>query len=363
MSSVWGERLKISLFGESHGPAIGVVIDGLPAGERIDEAELAAALARRAPGKSPAVTARRETDTPEFLSGLINFVTTGAPLCIVIRNQDAHSGDYAQFSHIPRPGHADFTAGVRYSGFCDYRGGGHFSGRLTAPLAAAGNICAQILARRGVTVGAHLFSCAGISDAPLDPAGVTPEQLAAMVSSPFPVIDSARGAQMLEKIAALRAAGDSAGGVVECAASGVAPGLGGPFVGVESVISSLLFAVPGVKGVEFGSGFAAAGLTGSSNNDAFECENGRVVTETNNHGGILGGITSGMPVIVRAAFKPTPSIAVEQQSVDLDTMTGTRLSIKGRHDPCIAVRAVPVVEAAVSTALLELYLEGKGYGA
>ena len=362
MSSTWGDRIKISIFGESHGPGIGVVVDGLPAGEKIDADELRFQLSRRAPGHGPVSTARSEPDEPEFISGLYRGVTDGSPLCSVIRNIDTHSGDYFGLDHIPRPGHADYSAGVRFGRHNDFRGGGHFSGRLTAPLVLAGAVCRQILERRGVTVGAHLYACAGIPDTPLDTTRCNAGLLVSLTHAPFPVLDPASGDRMLAAIESARTAGDSVGGIVECAAVGLPAGLGDSFAGCESLISSLVFAIPGVKGVEFGAGFGAAGLRGSENNDPFILSGGRVMTETNNHGGLLGGITTGMPLVVRAAFKPTPSIALPQRSVDLDTLKPTELRVKGRHDPCIAVRAVPVVESAVCACILELFMEAYGYG-
>ena len=358
MSSEFGSLLKISVFGQSHGRAIGVVVDGLPAGEAIDLEELNAFLARRKPGKSPLSTARREADAPVFLSGLENGVTCGAPLCAVIENGDQHSSDYDALRDKPRPGHADYTAFVKWGGQADMRGGGHFSGRLTAPLCIAGGIAKQILARRGIFVGAHLSEVAGIPDAafPLHP---TPELLSAVAAKDFPVLDEEAGARMQQAILEARQEGDSVGGIVECAAIGLPAGLGEPmFGGVENRLAAALFGIPAVKGVEFGAGFAAARLRGSQNNDPFTMNHGRVETVSNHAGGILGGITSGMPVIVRAALKPTPSIARPQQTVSLQAGEETQLQIRGRHDPCIAHRAVPVVEAVTAAVLLDLLLEG-----
>lgn len=357
MSSSWGKNLHLSLFGESHGAAVGVVLDSLPAGERIDMDELAAFMARRAPGSGAFSTKRKEADSPRFLSGVQNALTCGTPLCISIENTDTRSGDYRQQETLARPSHADFTGFVRYGGHNDIRGGGHFSGRLTAPLVAAGGIALQILARRGVSIGAHLYSVGGVQDRPFDSVALTTEQLSAPQKKPFPVQDDKKGAEMLAQIEAVRKEGDSIGGIVECAALGLPVGIGSPmFYGVENVISSLLFGIPAVKGVEFGEGFAACALRGSQNNDAFILQNGEIKTQTNRHGGILGGITSGMPLILRAAFKPTPSIAQEQRTVDFLHKTEATLTIKGRHDPCLAVRAVPCVEAAVALALLDMML-------
>ena len=362
MSSMWGERLKISIFGESHGVGIGVVLDGLPAGEKIDPDELAFQMSRRAPGRDSTSTRRVESDQPEILSGLFENSTNGAPLCAIIRNNDTHSGDYSQLSHIPRPGHADYTAHIRYGGHNDYRGGGHFSGRLTAPLTFAGAVCRQILARRGITIGAHLFSVADVADTPFDPVAIDSGSLASLAKKPFPSLDDREGGHMRTAIEKARLDGDSVGGVVECAAVGLPAGLGDPiFGGVESKLSSLVFGIPAVKGLEFGSGFAGSALHGSENNDPYTIKDGSVQTAANHHGGILGGISSGMPLIFRAAFKPTPSIFKQQQSVDLDTNTETPLTVHGRHDPCVAVRAVPVVEAAAAVCILDLLLEAFGY--
>ena len=358
MSSEFGKLLKISVFGQSHGKAIGVVIDGLPAGEAVDLEELDAFLARRRPGKSPLSTARREADAPVFLSGLENGITCGAPLCAVIENGDQHSSDYDQLRDRPRPGHADYTAYVKWGGQADMRGGGHFSGRLTAPLCVAGGIAKQILARRGVYVGAHLASVGAESDAsfPLRP---TAELFDAVAAKPFPVIDDDAGERMRAVILAAKNDGDSVGGVIECAAVGLPAGLGEPmFGGVENRLAAALFGIPAVKGVEFGDGFAAARARGSENNDPFCMEDGRVVTETNHAGGILGGITDGMPLVLRTAVKPTPSIARPQRTVSLSAGEDTDLVIRGRHDPCIAHRAVPVVEAVTAAVLLDLLLEG-----
>ena len=358
MSSEFGKILKVSVFGQSHGKAIGVNIDGLPAGESIDLEELQRFLDRRRPGKSPLSTARKEGDVPEFLSGLENGKTCGAPLCAIIRNSDQHSGDYTELADKPRPGHADYTAWVKWKGFADMRGGGHFSGRLTAPLCIAGGIAKQILARRGIYVGAHLDSVGTACDEhfPLYPTKELFEEIAA---KPFPALSDNDGARMQDVILAAKNALDSVGGVIECAAIGLPAGLGDPmFDGVENRLAAALFGIPAVKGVEFGAGFNAAARRGSENNDAFTVENGRISAATNRSGGILGGITTGMPLVLRAAFKPTPSIAKEQRTVSLSRMENTNLTIHGRHDPCIAHRAVPVVEAVTATVLLDLLLEG-----
>ena len=358
MSSEFGHLLKISVFGQSHGKAIGVVVDGLPAGEAIDLDELQAFLDRRKPGKNRLSTARKESDAPTFLSGLENGKTCGAPLCAVIENGDQHSGDYAGLTDTPRPGHADYTAAVKWGGQADMRGGGHFSGRLTAPLCIAGGIAKQILARRGIHVGAHLAEVAGIADDPF-PLHPTAELFEKLAAKDFPVLDDGAGERMQQAILAAREALDSVGGIVECAAIGLPAGLGDPmFDGVENRLAAALFGIPAVKGVEFGAGFAAARSRGSENNDAFSVQNGAVVTDTNHAGGILGGITNGMPILLRTAMKPTPSIARAQKTVRLSQMEEIPLEIRGRHDPCIAHRAVPVVEAVTAAVLLDLLLEG-----
>lgn len=362
MSSEYGRKLKISVFGQSHGRAIGVNIDGLPAGEAIDMEELLAFMARRAPGGELA-TKRREPDIPVFLSGFENGKTCGFPLCAVIENKDQRSGDYTGLTVTPRPGHADYTAGLRYSGYADMRGGGHFSGRLTAPLCIAGGIAKQLLARRGIYVGAHLLSVANIEDEPF-PLEPSREMLDALGKKEIPVINGETGKKMAEAIKAAAGEMDSVGGVIECAVTGIPAGIGSPmFDGVENRLAQAVFGIPAVKGLEFGAGFKAASMKGSENNDPFVIADGRIRTETNNCGGVLGGITTGMPVLFRAAFKPTPSIAGEQRTVDIINMKNTVLNIKGRHDPCVAVRAVPVVEAVAATVILDMLLEGNDNGA
>ncbi len=359
MSSIFGTNLKISIFGQSHAPAVGVTIDGLPVGEPIDMDRLRAFMARRAPGGKTWSTQRREADEPEIVCGIAGGRTCGAPLTVLIRNTDVRPGDYSAFSDTPRPAHADYTGRIRYSGWNDFSGGGHFSGRLTAPLCAAGGICAQILSRRGIEIGAHLLRAGGAEDAPFDPAGVTAAQLQQVRSAAFPTLLESAGIQMQAAIEQARQDGDSIGGVIECAAVGVPAGFGSPiFDGVENRIAQAVFGIPGVKGLEFGSGFAGSGRRGSQNNDAFTVSDGEVRTVTNNHGGLLGGITSGMPILFRIAMKPTPSIYKPQQSVDLQSMTAAELTIKGRHDPCIAVRAVPCAESAAAVALTDILMDG-----
>ena len=358
MASEFGNRVTVSLFGESHGTDVGAVVSGLPAGEKIDADELRAFMLRRQ-GGGAMTTARRETDEVAFLSGVRNGVTCGTPVALVIANRDARSADYEALSETPRPGHADLTARARWGRFADLRGGGHLSGRLTAPLCAAGGIAMQILGRRGVFAGAHLLRAAGVADEEF-PTFPTARMFAEIARKPLPTLSDAAGEAMARRIAEIRAMGDSAGGVVECAVTGLREGLGDPrFDGVENRMARALFGIPAVKGVEFGSGFAGADALGSENNDEFRFdEAGRVRSLTNRAGGILGGITTGMPVVARVAFKPTPSIARAQSTVRLDTGERAQIEISGRHDPCVAIRAVPVVEAACALTALDLLLEG-----
>lgn len=357
MSSVFQGALSVSIFGQSHSSAIGVVVDGLPAGEHIDPRELQAFLNRRAPGNHPWSTPRKESDEPEFLSGLVEELTCGAPLAVILRNRNTRSTDYENLRDIPRPGHGDYTAQVKYGGFQDVAGGGHFSGRLTAPLCVAGGICLQILRRYGITVGAHIASIARVEDEAFDPVSVEPALLVAVGAREFPVVNPEAGWAMQEAIDAARQEGDSVGGVIECAVTGLPAGLGEPmFDGMENRIARLVFAIPAVKGIDFGAGFGAARLRGSENNDPFYMEADRVRTRTNHAGGILGGITNGMPLLFRAAVKPTPSIAQAQDSVSLSRRVNTKLEIRGRHDPCIVPRAVPCVEAAAAIAVYDALL-------
>ena len=353
MSSTYGENLKLSIFGQSHAPAIGMTLDGIPAGLPVDLNILQAFLNRRAPGQNDYSTPRREEDRPEFLSGLLDGHTCGAPLAAIIRNTNTRSKDYSNLKDCPRPGHADYTAQVKYGGFQDVAGGGHFSGRLTAPLCIAGGLCKQWLEAREIRVGAHIAAIAGVRDEAFDP--IQPEL--DRVGTDFPVLNPEAGAKMREAIAAARMKLDSVGGIIECAVTGLPAGLGEPmFGGVESRIAQIVYGIPAVKGVEFGIGFEAADLLGSENNDPFRMENGIVVTSTNNCGGILGGITNAMPLIFRAAVKPTPSISQPQQSICLSRGENQELVVKGRHDPCIVPRAVPVVEAAAAIAIFDLLL-------
>ena len=349
MSSSYGENLRIHIFGESHGSAVGVTMEGIPAGEAVDLDGLQKFLDRRAPGRNPWSTPRKEADIPEFLSGLREGKTCGTPVTAILRSANTRSGDYDALRDVPRPGHADYTAWVKYGESRDSRGGGHFSGRLTAPLCVAGGICLQLLARQGIEVVSRIAAIGGVQD--------EGELTASTAAKTFPTVSDARGEPMRAAIGEARLAGDSLGGVIECAVLGLPAGLGDPmFDGMENRIASAVFAVPAVKGIEFGAGFAAAGLRGSENNDPFSVENGRIITTSNHCGGILGGITDGMPLTFRAAVKPTPSIARPQQSVNLKTGKIVPLTVTGRHDPCIVPRAVPCIEAAAAIAVYDALL-------
>lgn len=353
MSSTYGDNLKLSIFGQSHGPAIGMALDGIPAGLQVDLDVLQAFLNRRAPGQSDLSTPRREEDRPEFLSGILDGFTCGAPIAAVIYNKNTRSADYSNLAALPRPGHADYTAQVKYGGFQDGAGGGHFSGRLTAPLCIAGGLCLQWLKERGIRIGAHIQRIGSVSDQAFDPLAPQLDR----VGGDFPVLDPNRVEPMRREILSAKEQLDSVGGVIECAVTGLPAGLGEPmFGGVESRLAQILYGIPAVKALEFGDGFALAGMRGSQSNDPFTADRGAVRTVTNHCGGILGGITDAMPVLFRLAVKPTPSIAQPQQSVDLTTGTVQTLTVKGRHDPCIVPRAVPVVEAAAAIALYDLIL-------
>ena len=340
--------MRHMIFGESHGPAIGVVLEGVPAGLELDLEQVQKELDRRKPGQDPTATARKESDLVEVLSGVFEGKTTGAPLAMVIRNSDQHSKDYESIRYTPRPSHGDYAGFIKSRGAQDYRGGGHFSGRLTAPLVAAGAVAKQVLAGRGVQVGAHISSIYGICDAVLE----DPEELKAVAAKAFPVLDDSKGEEMRQAILETKEEQDSVGGAIECAVTGLPAGLGAPDFGcnVEGIFSQYLFAVPAVKGIEFGAGVAFSLMRGSEANDPFAVEDGKVVTKTNHAGGINGGITNGMPVTFEVTIRPTPSISLPQESVDLRTGEETEIEIHGRHDPCIVPRAVPVIEAAAALA-------------
>ncbi|QGU93984.1 chorismate synthase [Clostridium bovifaecis] len=357
MSGVWGNKIKYSIFGESHGKSIGIIIDGLPSGIDLDLEEIDREMRRRAPGKNKLTTARNEKDEFEIQSGYFNGKTTGTPLCIMIKNSDQHSRDYEKTKNLLRPAHADYTGFIKYSGFNDYRGGGHFSGRLTAPIVFAGAVAKQILREKGIIIGSHIKSIGSIEEDYFDDINIKEELLNRLANKEFPTMDEEKALKMKDEILKCKEKMDSIGGVVEGAILNLPPGIGSPFFNsVESTISSLLFSIPAVKGVEFGAGFNISKMKGSEANDEFYIEDGNIKTYTNNNGGILGGITNGMPIVFRVAFKPTPSIAKEQKTVELVSKENTTIKIQGRHDPCIVQRAVPIVEAAAAIGILELVL-------
>lgn len=360
MSTSYGKNINITVYGGSHDDEIGVVATGMPKGFRFDTEELSAFMKRRAPGQNAFSTKRREPDVPVFLSGIDSTNTlNGDTLHAVIRNTNQRSSDYNNLTFVPRPSHADFAARMKYGEAVDLRGGGHFSGRLTAPLCIVGSICLQYLKTKGIDIAAHLYAIGGVKDKPFDGVSISGSDFELLKSrSDFPVLDGDAGEQMKKIIADAAAEGDSVGGIVECAAIGLPAGLGEHmFDGIENRIASIAFGIPAVKGIEFGNGFGCASLRGSENNDPFVTDGKSITTRTNNCGGILGGMTTGMPLIFRAAMKPTPSIYKEQDSVDMVSMTNVKLTIKGRHDPCVAVRAVPVFEAVCAIALCDILLD------
>lgn len=364
MSSLYGNIIHVSIFGQSHSPAIGCSIDGLPAGIPVDFDRLQSFLDRRAPGRDETSTTRREGDAPEFLAGITEGRTNGAPIAAIIRNVNTRSRDYEELKRIPRPGHADLAAQLKFDGYQDVAGGGHFSGRLTAPLCIAGGIALQALERRGIRIAAHIAALGpdAIADSPLDPMKMDEGQLSAILSNSLPCVDEAAAAQMRACILDAKNDLDSVGGVVECVAYGVPAGIGDPmFDGMENRIARIAFGIPAVKGVEFGAGMEAAALRGSENNDPYRMEDGCVAPQSNNAGGILGGITTGAPIIWRMAVKPTPSIGRKQPSVDLASGCDADLVVHGRHDPCIVPRAVPVAEAACALAVLDAMLEDRAW--
>lgn len=357
MSSVFGDRIKMTIFGESHGPAIGLVIDGLPAGVELDLDAIDREMARRAPGRNELSTARNEKDVYVIESGFFAGKTTGMSLCVLIHNQDQHSKDYSVLQNIMRPGHGDYAGRIKYAGFNDYRGGGSFSGRLTAPLVFMGAVAKQLLKVKGIIVGAHVASVGVICDKNFNPLGESSEVLTGLSEKFFPVLEDAKGKTMIDAIMAAKQQKNSVGGTIECMAIGIPVGLGEPyFDSVESCLAHVLFSVPAVKAVEFGKGFALASMLGSEANDPMHMVGNKVEGKTNNNGGVLGGITNGMPLVFKVGIKPTPSIALPQATVDFAKQSDTILEIKGRHDPCIVPRAVPVIEAVTAWTILDLLL-------
>ena len=353
MSSTYGENLKLSIFGQSHGPAIGMTLDGIPAGLSVDLDKLQAFLNRRAPGQNDWSTPRKEEDKPEFLGGILDGYTCGAPIAAVIYNHNTRSGDYDNLMNCPRPGHADYTAQIKYGGFQDAAGGGHFSGRLTAPVCIAGGLCKQWLEEMGIRIGAHIAQIGLMEGEYFNPVHPELDKIGAI----FPTLSAESAEMMQETIAKARENGESVGGIIECAITGLPAGIGEPmFGGMESRIAQIIYGIPAVKALEFGQGNSFAAACGSLANDCYTVANGTIKTVTNYCGGILGGITNGMPVVFHVAIKPTPSIAQPQQTVDLRTGEVTTIEVKGRHDPCIVPRAVPVVEAAAAIAMYDLIL-------
>lgn len=358
MSAIWGNNIKISIFGESHGNAIGINIDGLPSGFEIDMEKIKIEMKRRAPGKNNLSTTRDEEDIPEILSGYFEGKTTGTPLCAIIRNKDTKSKDYSKIKDIPRPSHADYSGSVKYLGFNDYRGGGHFSGRITAPLVFAGAICKQILEKKGIVIGAHILSIKDKKDDKFNYTDISKDTLLSLRNKDLPLLNERIDGEIRECILQAKSEGDSVGGVIECAIIGIEAGIGAPFFdSVESTLSHLLFSIPAVKGVEFGSGFEITTLFGSEANDEYYYKDGGIYTKSNNNGGILGGITNGMPIVFKVAIKPTPSILKEQDTINLKTGENVKFKVEGRHDPCIVQRAIPVVEAVTAIGILELLME------
>ncbi|WP_288479223.1 chorismate synthase [Clostridium thermobutyricum] len=358
MSGIWGRNLKVSIFGESHGTGIGITIDGLPSGFEIDLDKVNFEMGRRAPGKSPLSTARKEGDNVEILSGFFEGKTTGTPLCGIIRNKDNRSRDYGKLRDLMRPGHADYTGNVRYNGFNDYRGGGHFSGRITAPIVFAGAICKQILEKEGIKITSHVKSIGKVEDINFNSLEIEEEIMNNLLNMELPVLDKSVEKKMREEILNAKSEGDSVGGIIECAITGIKAGVGSPFFySIESVISHLLFSVPAVKGVEFGEGFNITKLRGSEANDSMYYDGDQVKTRTNNNGGVIGGISNGMPIIFRAGIKPTASIIKKQETINIKTKENEELVIEGRHDPCIVQRAIPVIECIAAVGILDLMKE------
>ncbi len=361
MSSIIGNKFKVSIFGESHGKCIGVVIDGMPPGIEIDMEDLKKFLGRRSPGSSDFTTLRKERDLPKFMSGLMENRTTGFPLCAIIENEDKRSKDYDNLENLPRPSHGDYTAFLKYKGFADLRGSGHLSGRLTAPLCIAGGIAKQILRKDGIFIGAHLYTVGEVEDFGYDLVNLNSDILEKTNNSSFPTISEDRGELMKDLIRKTREEEDSIGSIIEIGVVGMPKAIGKPiFNTVEGRLSQMAFSIPAVKGVEFGQGFKAVKMNGSTHNDNFEIVDGEIRTVSNNSAGIVSGITNGMPIVYRTIFKPTASIGKKQMSVNLITMEEEALLIEGRHDPCIGVRAVAVMEAATAVVLLDMLME-EGY--
>lgn len=357
MKNTFGSSVAVTLFGESHGAAVGAVLDGLAPGIGVDEDYIRQKMRQRQ-ASGGISTPRQEPDEVRILSGVFQGKTTGTPIAFLIENTNVKSGDYDELRRLVRPGHADYTAYCKYHGHQDHRGGGHFSGRVTAGLVAAGAVAQLALRQRGIAVGSHILRCGGIADRPFD--SVNPA-LSGLDESMFPVLDADAGAKMQQAILAARDSGDSVGGILETAVTGLPAGVGEPwFDTVEGLLAHALFSVGGVKGVDFGAGFDLADMRGSEANDPFRRENGRTVTAGNRSGGVNGGISNGMPLLFRCAVKPTPSIAQKQQTVDMDSGENAELCIRGRHDPAIVHRARAVVDAVTALTLCDLLAQRYG---
>lgn len=362
MGSTWGNNYKLSLFGESHGECIGIVIDGLPSGIELDLDMIKSEMDRRRPGKSKLSTKRNEADEFNIVSGFFKGKTTGAPLCCIIYNNNRISNDYEKMKHLMRPGHADYTALIKYKGHNDYRGGGHFSGRLTAPLTFAGAIAKQLLKLNGITIGSHIKSIKEVEDNSFDLNTLCDYVFKSLSKEQIPVLNKDMEVKMKEVIINAADENDSVGGIIETAVINIPAGIGDPFFNsIESTISHLVFSIPAVKGIEFGEGFDITRLKGSEANDNYYLSDNKVNTKTNNNGGILGGITNGMPIIFKTAIKPTPSIGKVQKTVDISKKKETELTIRGRHDPCIVQRALPVIEGVTAIGLVDLIIKEDGF--
>lgn len=358
MSSIWGNNIKLSLFGESHGAAIGINIDGIPPGTILDLENIKLEMKRRAPGTNKLTTSRVEKDEFQILSGYFNGKTTGTPLCMIMKNTNTRSRDYDKTKDLMRPGHADFTGIKRYLGHNDYRGGGHFSGRMTAPICFAGAIAKQILKSKNIIVGSHIKSIGDVEDSSFDKTEIAVSTLEDLKYKKTPTIREEKALQMEELILKIKNDNDSIGGVVELAVVNIDSGIGSPFFdSIESKISQIIFSIPGVKGIEFGQGFDISKMKGSQANDELYIKDEKIKSYTNNNGGVLGGISNGMPIVFKVALKPTPSIGKKQRTIDIKEKENTEIEIVGRHDPCIVIRALPVLEAATALAILDLVLE------
>jgi chorismate synthase len=362
MNGTWGNNIRYTIWGESHGTAIGILIDGLPSGIALDFDSIQFEINRRKPGTNGLTTSRKEKDGFKILSGLFNDFTTGSPLCILIENTDTKSEHYTIMKNLMRPSHADYTGYIKYNGFNDYRGGGHFSGRLTAPLVIAGAIAKQILKQNNIVIGSHIKQIGDIVDTSFNMTDIPYELLEKLRKMCFPTINSDKTEKMIQLVNEIKQEGDSIGGLIETAIINLPPGMGSPFFdSFESTLSHIIFSIPSVKGIEFGAGFSLASMKGSKANDELFYDQNKVSTYTNNNGGILGGISNGMPVVFRTVIKPTPSISLQQRTIDIKSQTDSQIQITGRHDPCIVPRAIPAIEAAAAIAVLDMFFEGRKY--